>query len=176
LKCKYRDHALFTIHANSSTTQCGIGVVKKGELIVHRDRADEVLEIFRELLVARFPIQQIRFIDDFGGDDNASMSDNNSSALCVRPVTGTSNRWSQHSYGTAIDINPLVNPYVKGTTILPEAGRAFTDRMGSDVPGMIRPGDACHSAFTKRGWTWGGDWSSLKDYQHFEKPLVQSGK
>jgi len=114
LKCKYRDHALFTIHANSSTTQCGIGVVKKGELIVHRDRADEVLEIFRELLVARFPIQQIRFIDDFGGDDNASMSDNNSSALCVRPVTGTSNRWSQHSYGTAIDINPLVNPYVKG--------------------------------------------------------------
>eukprot|EP00741_Cyanophora_paradoxa_P013863 tig00020710_g13381.t1 len=146
------------------------GTSQLGEVIVHEAVADELVAIFADLYKARFPIEKMRLIDEYNADDILSMTDNNSSALCVRPVTGTTNRWSKHAYGRAIDINPLVNPYVKGTTVLPEAGKPYADR-SNDAPGMIRKGDACYTAFVSRGWEWGGDWTSLKDYQHFEKPV-----
>jgi len=59
-----------------------------------------------------------------------------------------------------------VNPYVKGTTVLPPAGSAYVDR-SIDAPGMIHASDEVVQAFSSRGWIWGGTWSSLKDYQHF---------
>ena len=34
-------------------------------------------------------------------------------------------------------------------------------------PAMITEGDAAWRAFRDIGWTWGGDWRSLKDYMHF---------
>jgi hypothetical protein len=83
-------------------------------------------------------------------------------------VTGGSS-WSNHSYGTAIDINPIQNPYVRGTTVLPPAsrdGNYHTDR--SARPGVITSGDVVVSAFASIGWSWGGYWTSLKDYQHFD--------
>ena len=34
---------------------------------------------------------------------------------------------------------------------------------------MILPGDDVVRAFAAIGWEWGGDWHTLKDYQHFSQ-------
>jgi hypothetical protein len=93
------------------------------------------------------------------------MSDVSASFNC-RPVTnGTT--LSQHSFGWAIDINPLENPYVNGDgTVLRRAAKPFRDR-ARVRPGMILPGDLVVRSFARIGWSWGGDWHTLKDYMHF---------
>jgi hypothetical protein len=142
------------------------GVEKTGRLVVHVDQVPAVLGVFSRLFDARFPIERMVPVDAYGGDDDASMADNNTSAFNCRTVAGTSS-WSNHAYGWAVDINPVQNPYVRGSTVSPPAGRAYLDRRNRR-PGMIVDGDAVVSAFSAAGWTWGGWWSSPKDYQHFE--------
>lgn len=142
------------------------GVVHRGEIVVHRERAAAVLGVFRALFDARFPIERMRLVDEYGGDDLRSMDANNTSGFNCRRSTGSPDRWSEHSYGAAIDINPIQNPYVTRSEVLPPAGRAFTDRTRK-APGMIRAGDAVVRAFAAIGWTWGGDYRNVKDYQHF---------
>ncbi len=141
-----------------------------GELIVHEKLAQEVVEIFKELYEARFPIEKIRLIDEYDANDDLSMADNNSSAFCSREVTGKKGVFSEHSYGVAIDINPIQNPYVKGDIILPEEGSLYLDR-DNIRKGMVTKGDVCYNAFKNRGWTWGGEWNTLKDHQHFQKKI-----
>lgn len=141
----------------------------QGELVVHQAVAEEMTAIFRELYTAGYPLRQLVLVDHYSADDTLSMDADNTSAFNYRPVAGSTNL-SKHSYGIALDINPVENPYVKGSYVSPLAGKAFTDRT-QVLPGMIIPGDPCHQAFTSRGWTWGGNWRTLKDYQHFEKPL-----
>jgi hypothetical protein len=141
------------------------GSVSTGKLVVAAGLASQVVDIFRDLYDARFPIERMELVDKYDGDDDQSMAANNTSAFNCRPVTGGSS-YSEHSYGRAIDINPLVNPYVKGSTVLPPAGSAYVDR-SLDAPGMIHANDEVVQAFASRGWIWGGTWSSLKDYQHF---------
>ena len=142
----------------------------QGELFVHKDIASRVVAVFHALYTARYPIRRMSRIDRYRGDDNASMVADNTSAYNCRPVAGWTRGFSKHSYGKAIDINPLENPYVKGRTVLPPAGKAFTDR-AKKHPSMIRRNDRVWRAFTARGFTWGGEWRSLKDYQHFEAPI-----
>ena len=136
-----------------------------GELIVHADVAEGVLRAFRTAYEARFPIERIELVDVYGGDDDASMAANNTSAFNCRAATG-STRWSEHAYGRAIDINPVQNPYVlRAGGAQPPAGAAFLDR--ADVrPGMLTANDVVVTAFDALGWGWGGRWSRSKDYQH----------
>jgi len=137
-----------------------------GELVVAAEIVEDVGETFRELYEARFLVRKMITIEAYGGDDDASMADDNTSAFNCRQTTGGSG-WSQHSYGTAIDINPRENPYVRGDVVLPPRGTDYLDR--ADVrPGMIVDGDVVVRAFTSRGFEWGGAWTSLKDYQHVE--------
>jgi len=143
-----------------------------GELVVHKDISADILEIMRKLFDMSYPIEQMRLVDYFEGDDDLSMSANNSSAFNWRPLTGSSTKLSRHAMGMAIDINPLYNPYYKfnrGIEIIkPEEGEPYVDRMW-EFPYMIDKGDECYQLFMDRGFKWGGDWKSLKDYQHFEK-------
>jgi putative cell wall-binding protein len=141
------------------------GARHDGELVVAAAVAGDVLTVFSEVFDAGFAIERMRLVDDYGGDDRASMDANNTSGFNCRPVEGGSG-WSEHAYGTAIDINPVQNPYRRGDVVLPEAGRAYLDR--SHVrPGMIvRPGPVV-DAFGRIGWAWGGDWTSLDDWMHF---------
>jgi hypothetical protein len=141
------------------------GAVHTGRVIVHANLAPGLVEVFRDLYRARFPIERMEPIDVYGGDDMRSIKANNTSAFNCRAVTGGSG-WSEHAYGRAIDVNPFVNPYVKGSTVLPPEAAPYTDRSRDD-PGMIHADDAVVRAFAARGWRWGGYWSSLKDYQHF---------
>jgi hypothetical protein len=141
------------------------GKVRTGRLVIASDHVGTISSVFEALYAARFPIERMEPVEAYGGDDDASMAANNTSAFNCRQVTGGSS-FSEHSYGRAIDINPLVNPYVRGSTVLPPGGARYADR-SLDAPGMIHSGDEVVSAFAAEGWAWGGNWSSLKDYQHF---------
>jgi hypothetical protein len=143
-----------------------------GILIVHQDLASEVGAIFEDLYKKKFLIERITPVEEYGGDDDASMAANNTSAFNCRDVTGKPGTFSNHSWGRTIDINPLTNPYVRGDKVYPPAGRAYLDRSKSHS-GSILKGGYIVERFKQAGWTWGGDWSDLKDYQHFEKAARQ---
>lgn len=149
------------------------GQTSEGELIVNVLAADDVLAIFKELYDVSYPIEKIRLIDEYNADDDASMSDNNSSAFNYRTIDGT-NEISDHGYGIAVDINPLYNPYVRkgfgDRNVLPVNGSAYADRNASFEHKIVK-GDVCYQAFVKRGWKWGGEWDSPVDYQHFYKEI-----
>ncbi len=142
----------------------------EGELIVNKVIAQDIVEIFWELYQAEYPIEKIALIDDYDGDDEQSMEDNNTSAFNYRVIAGT-DIISQHGKGLAIDINPFYNPQVKttedGVTVMPEDAVAYVDRT-QDFQYKIDHDDMCYKLFTEHGFTWGGDWNTTKDYQHFE--------
>lgn len=141
------------------------GTRQRGQLVVAASVASDVLEAFRTLHDRHFPIAKMRLVDEYAADDDRSMADDNTSAFNCRAITGGS-AWSAHSYGTAIDVNPRENPYVKGQTVLPAEGADYLDR-SSVRPGMAVAGSALVQAFDALGWGWGGRWSSPIDYQHF---------
>ena len=145
------------------------GRAQVGEMICNKSVADDLLKIFRELYDAGYPIEKIYLIDEYGADDNRSMADNNTSCFNFRRKPGMQ-ELSMHARGLAVDINPLYNPYVKGAHVEPVSGAVYADRKRK-CPYYIRKGDACHAAFTRRGWKWGGSWRSAQDWQHFEKKL-----
>ena len=145
------------------------GQTHRGELIVHQDMVADVVAIFEQLHRLRYPIDKMRTVDHYpGADDELSMEDNNSSAFNCRPLpSGLS--WSLHAFGRAIDLNPLLNPYVDSRgAIQPRNAGPYLDRKRTD-PGILHAGDADVRVFTDRGWRWGGDWRTPKDYQHFER-------
>ena len=147
------------------------GEALQGELICHKDIADDLLDIFRALFKARYPIERMVLVDEYDADDEASMQDNNTSAFNFRRVQGT-HTLSRHSLGMAIDINPRYNPYVRKRNgyvlVSPDNGKPYADRT-KVFPYKIEKGDLCYRLFKKHGFSWGGDWKRSKDYQHFEK-------
>ena len=149
------------------------GETNEGELVVNKAIADDVLAIFEELYRAKYPIEKVCLVDEYDADDEASMSDNNSSAFNFRTISHTTTI-SKHGLGMAIDINPLYNPYVKtvngALSIEPTNAAAYVDR-SEENPYRIDHDDLCYKLFTEHGFTWGGDWVHSKDYQHFEKEL-----
>lgn len=147
------------------------GQSHQGEIIVHKNLAKKVSNILREMYIAKFPIEKMRLVHNYGGSDDESMADNNTSGFNCRKVAGKS-KWSRHAYGYAIDINPVQNPYILGEKILPPAAKDFVDRTKVEK-GMIKVGDPCHNAFSSRGYRWGGD-RKYKDYQHFDKSVPKS--
>ena len=134
------------------------GKTHRGDLIVHEDLAAEVIAIFEELRQLRYPIEKIRTVDTYpAADDELSMEDNNTSAFNGREIPGTG-RWSQHAFGRAIDINPLLNPYIDRTGAFePRNAAPYLDRNRID-PGLLHAGDPAVRVFTDRGWRWGGYW------------------
>lgn len=144
------------------------GAIHRGSLVVNHDVVDDVVVIFADLMRLRYPIERMQTVDHYpGAQDEGSMRDNNTSAFNCRPLPG-STAWSGHAYGRAIDVNPLVNPYLDSNGDLqPATARKYLDRTRDDL-GLLHPGDAAVRAFTGRGWTWGGTWRDPVDYQHFE--------
>ncbi|MBR4907304.1 MAG: M15 family metallopeptidase [Clostridia bacterium] len=148
------------------------GAEHEGALLVHKKVANDVIEIFEALYDAQYPLRSVKLLDDFGKpfDDGPSMSADNTSAYCCRKVTGKK-YFSRHSYGTAIDVNPVENPYVKpGGSFSPKESEPYLDR--TDLrPGMITEDDLCYKLFTSHGWKWGGHFKGEPDYQHFSKDV-----
>lgn len=142
----------------------------EGELIVNKVIAEDVLDIFKQLYEAEYPIEKIALIDEYDGDDELSMSDNNTSAFNFRTIEGT-DIVSRHGMGLAVDINPFYNPQVKetgsGMKVSPEDAISYADR-SEDFLYKIDHDDLCYRLFIEHGFEWGGDWETNKDYQHFE--------
>jgi hypothetical protein len=144
------------------------GVPRTGHLVVRADVAPVFIDALRAAWDAGFPIERMEPIEVFGGDDDASMAANNTSAFNCRPVTGGTG-FSQHSFGHAIDVNPVQNPYVtRSGTVLPPSGEPYLVRDPA-VPGLLVEPGAVVDAFRAHGWGWGGTWTTTKDYQHFSE-------
>lgn len=144
-----------------------------GEIIVHREVSAEVTEIFEALYDVGYPIKKMKLVSDYKGSDWQSIESDNTSAFNCRSATG-SKKWSKHSYGKAIDINPIENPYIsrKGY-ISHKASATYRKRLHQKSSyadkAVLLKNDKAVKIFKKYGWKWGGDWSGIKDYQHFSK-------
>lgn len=150
--------------------------VQIGEIIVNASIANEIRDIFMSLFVNEYEIQSMYLPDKYWcGDgnetDKASCEANNTSGFFYRTVNGTT-KLSNHAMGKAIDINPQQNPYVSYKNGYPECEHenalVYIDR-ATGLPHLITENDLCYQLFVARGYTWGGAWNSIKDYQHFEK-------
>jgi hypothetical protein len=139
-----------------------------GELLLNRSVAGDVVGVFRTLYEKRFPFEELRVTAPAELDAHPTGDGNNTESFVCRPATGSITTFSQHAYGLAIDLDPFQNPYLKGDLVIPELASAYLDR-GDVRAGMITPDGVVVRAFEAIGWTWGGTWSSLKDYQHFSQ-------
>lgn len=153
------------------------GEPQVGEMIVNAAIADKVVGIFRKLYDAGYRIERMTLIDNYDANDEMSMRANNTSSFNFRFMTGSKTKISKHGMGLAIDINPLYNPYVKkkndGTWhIEPATAKKYAlDRNKKNIKYKIDHNDLAYKLFKEAGFKWGGDWKSLKDYQHFEYDL-----
>lgn len=144
-----------------------------GEMIVHKAVAPEVTKIFAELYAIGYPVRKMRLVSDYKGSDWQSIEADNTSAFNCRKATG-SKHWSKHSYGRAIDLNSIENPYVsRSGHISHKASQQYRKRShkkhtAADKAVLLK-NDKAVRIFKKYGWKWGGDWSGVKDYQHFSK-------
>ncbi len=109
---------------------------------VHKKVAEDVKAIFKDIQASGFKIKSI-------------------GAYSWRGAAASNNR-SHHSYGVAIDINPNENYMIKNGQII--SGSFW--RPGQNEF-SITSGGPVVSAFARRGWSWGGNWNSSKDYMHF---------
>lgn len=152
------------------------GKTHHGELICNKVIAADLLEIFRQLYRNHYPIHSVKLIDVYNGNDELSMRSNNTSCFNYRKTSRGA--ISKHARGMAIDINPLWNPCVhitgrKAGTIEPSTAKRYANRQKAKTDSthlkMIDRNDLCYKLFRKHGFRWGGNWRSMKDYQHFEK-------
>ena len=143
------------------------GAVRTGELIVHRRHSSDVAAVFEKLYAIRFPIERMEPANGYMGNDPPFAQFNNTVGFNCRAPVGGGRRWSEHSFGTAVDINPDQNPYVSRTgRIEPPFGAPWVDRT-LEHPGMIHATHVAVRAFREIGWRWGGSWEGTKDYMHF---------
>ncbi|HHB93808.1 MAG TPA: M15 family peptidase [Campylobacterales bacterium] len=151
------------------------GKDRLGEMIVHKDIADDVIYIMEKLYNIGYPIRQMRLVSDFHANDWKSIDVDNTSAFNCRNVTGSKKKWSNHAYGKAIDINPIENPYIsKKGHISHKASQKYRRRVHhgyrtSADKALILQNDKITKIFKQYGFRWGGDWKYTKDYQHFDK-------
>ena len=145
--------------------------IRQGEMVCNRIIASRLVTIFRQLYEARYPIGQMVLPDVYDADDERQMQANNTSCFCYRQVAG-SQKLSKHARGLAVDLNPLYNPYFRvradGTRFVqPSTALRYCDRRRS-FPCKITRSDLACRLFRQHGFEWGGDWTTCKDYQHFE--------
>jgi len=141
------------------------GRAHRGELVVAATSAPKVIGVFRTLYAAGFPIEEMRLPTTADLRARPTGDGNNTAAYVCRAARGQT-RFSQHAYGTAIDVNPFQNPEAKRDLVLPELASAYVARSWHR-PGMLLPASVAVRAFAAIGWRWGGDWRSSKDWMHF---------
>jgi len=149
------------------------GQTQMGEMIVHKSIASNTVYIFENLYYMNYAIDKMQLVSDYNGNDWQSIENDNTSAFNCRPVSGKKKKWSKHAYGKAIDINPIANPYISKTGhISHKASYKYRKRRHLDIDNfsdraLLLASDPATKVFKINGWSWGGEWKSMKDYQHF---------
>jgi len=138
-----------------------------GTLVVNKNIADETTQIFEAIYKIKFPIEKIKPLEDYGNNEEKAMEDNDTFSYHCKKMTSNPNRFSTHAYGLAIDINPLLNPYISQKKLLPTNSEKYRNR-DQIIPGMISANSGITKIFLQHDWKWGGNWRVLKDYHHFE--------
>ncbi len=141
------------------------GKLHRGQLVIDKAVENDVREVFELIKKSRFPVGKVIPIVKYGWSDDASMEDNNTSAFNYRYVAGTK-RLSNHSFGRAVDINPFLNPVIYSNGKISPSGAKYDPAK----PGTFHKDHPVVKEFLSRGWRWGGNWNSLKDNHHFDKP------
>ncbi|MDM8537716.1 M15 family metallopeptidase [Desulfobacterales bacterium HSG17] len=136
--------------------------IHQGQIVIHKDLSADIKMIFTLALKEKFPFASVIPISQFDWDDGKSMKANNTSGFNYRNAAG-SKRLSKHAFGRAVDINPFLNPYIKNNFSLP-----WGSQYDPDKPGTLTSDSPLVKAFLKSGWIWGGNWKTIKDYQHFD--------
>ncbi len=136
----------------------------QGQIIADARLEDDIYEIFQLIEKIKFPVGKVIPIVAYSWEDGDSMADNNSSAFNFRVIANTS-KLSLHSFGRAVDINPVQNPVIYPTGIIAPEGAVYRPRN----KGAFHASHPVVQEFVKRGWHWGGNFEQPKDYHHFEK-------
>lgn len=155
-----KDQVLLTVLYHSFDNK-----IHQGQIVIHKDLASDIKMIFILALKEKFPFTSVIPVSQFEWNDGKSMKANNTSGFNYRNAAG-SKALSKHAFGRAVDINPFLNPYIKNNISLP-----WGSQYNPDKPGTLTPKSPLVKAFLKSGWIWGGNWKTLKDYQHFQKPI-----
>jgi hypothetical protein len=134
-----------------------------GQLLVNISVKDDIIAIFELIKKEKFPIEKCIPIVAYNWDDDLSINANNSSAFCYRKIAGT-NRLSYHSFGKAIDINPMQNPYISSKGVSKRG-----NKYNPQISGTLTINSPITRKFIELGWEWGGNYKKIKDWHHFSK-------
>ena len=137
----------------------------QGQIIVNSDLEDDISEIFTLIEKLKFPIGKAIPIVAYSWLDGESMAANNTSSFNYRVIEGTT-KLSLHSFGRALDINPVQNPVIYPHGLIAPEGAVYNPQK----KGAFIAANPIVQEFLKRGWHWGGNFEQPKDYHHFEKP------
>ena len=143
------------------------GQVHRGVLVVRSDVAESVARIFTELYDAKFPIRRMKPLEEYGGDNEKSMADDNTAAYNCRSAAqqNAPPTQSPHANGRAIDVNPFENPW-QDPRCKPCWSPSDTYGTNRSGKGVIVKGGVVWTAFTREGWIWQD--IDVKDYMHFD--------
>ena len=144
-----------------------------GTIVIHKDLAEDLVDVFEELYDARYPIERMQPYEDFEVDEYAAHND--TVAFYCRPAQDDPSTCSSHCYGYAVDINPLQNPFLDSKLGWWPAGSSeYAER--DDGRGKITVDSDVVEIMTRHGWEWGGFNGDGVDYMHFRKSTIGDHK
>lgn len=139
-------------------------LVQKGTLICDSEIAYDLLEIFYNLYKNKYPLTGVANDPAYIYSDECT-EDYEINELRANNIT--------YCKGKSVYINPLYNPYVSfdnegNKTVIPDNEYAsYSDRESNKGMYFIDREDLAYYLFTQKGFLWGGDMSSSKDYALF---------
>ncbi|WP_338146110.1 M15 family metallopeptidase, partial [Streptomyces scabichelini] len=142
------------------------GEIHRGVLVVNADTADSFVRIFTALFDAEFPIRQMKPLEEYGGDNTASLAADNTAAFNCRRTNQINAPASEspHANGRAVDINPVENPWMDLRCKCWKPGTANSAR--TEGKGKILEGGPVWQTFIDEGWIWQN--IDVPDYMHFD--------
>jgi peptidoglycan LD-endopeptidase CwlK len=154
------------------------GYLHSGQIVINKRLVGDIKKFFDLAVELKFPIKSVIPISSpqYGWDDEVSCGANNSSGFNYRAISGDTTRLSKHANGSAFDINPVENIYIKYDTDEKELFRFPADGVYDEsAPGTLTATHPLVLLMKDLGWEWGGDWTPATgraDYQHFEITIV----
>jgi hypothetical protein len=136
-----------------------------GEMLINADVAPTVVEVFKKLFTAGFPVEEMHISPEAELNLPPTGDRNNTEGFICRPKHGQT-QWPAQAFGLAIDLNPFDNPYVNGNLVVPELASSYLARDWVRS-GMVSDGGPAVTAFESAGWKWGGRWLGPVNFAHF---------